>query len=77
VFPQPFVPKFCFEHYLATLPKLCYPLEGGIVFEVAFGGVSNGMSTDRAECAQAKPSLIVVPEGEARLMRRRATIRPE
>jgi hypothetical protein len=37
------------------LPKLCYHLEGGIVFEVAFGGVSNGMGTNHIECARAKP----------------------
>jgi hypothetical protein len=31
------------------------PLEGGIVFEVAFGGVSDGLGTDRLGCARAKP----------------------
>jgi hypothetical protein len=56
VFPQPFVSKFfLFENAFATLSKLCYPLEGGIVFEVAFGGVSNGLGTDRIRCERAKP----------------------
>jgi hypothetical protein len=35
--------------------KLCYPLEGGLVFEVAFGGVSDSLGTDRLRCARAKP----------------------
>jgi hypothetical protein len=56
MFLQPFVPKFfLFEHAFATLSMLCYPLEGGIVFEVSFGGVSDGVGTDRIECARAKP----------------------
>jgi hypothetical protein len=29
--------------------KLCYPLEGGIVFEVAFGRVSDDVGTSRIE----------------------------
>jgi hypothetical protein len=37
------------------LLKLCYPPKGGIVFEVAFGGVSDGVGTDRIECVRAKP----------------------
>jgi hypothetical protein len=31
------------------------PLEGGIVFDVAFGRVSDGLGTDRLGCARAKP----------------------
>jgi hypothetical protein len=78
VFPQPFVPTFfLFEHAFAMLSKLCHPLEGGIVFEVAFGGVRDGVGTNRIECARASPSLIVVTEGEVRLMRRKAPIWPE
>jgi hypothetical protein len=29
--------------------KLCHPLEGGIVFEVAFGRVSDGVGASRIE----------------------------
>jgi hypothetical protein len=46
---------FLFKNAFATLSKLCYPLEGGIVFEVAFGGVSDSLGTDRLGCARAKP----------------------
>jgi hypothetical protein len=31
------------------------PMKGGIVFEVAFGGVSDGMGTSCIECARAAP----------------------
>jgi hypothetical protein len=31
------------------------PPWGGIVFEVAFGGVSDSLGTDRLGCARAKP----------------------
>jgi hypothetical protein len=51
-------PKFhLFEYVFAAPKKLCYPhaLHGGIVFEVAFGGVSDGVGTDRIECVRAMP----------------------
>jgi hypothetical protein len=43
--PKAFVPKFFFlsEHACATL--------AGIVFEVAFGGVSDGVGTNCIRCA--------------------------
>jgi hypothetical protein len=48
--PNPSCPNFfLFEHAFATVLKLCYPLEGGIVFEVAFGRVSDGMGASRIE----------------------------
>jgi hypothetical protein len=54
--PNPSCPRFfSFKYAFATLSKLCYPLEGGIVFEVAFGGVSDGMGTSCIECARAEP----------------------
>jgi hypothetical protein len=46
---------FLFKNAFATLSKLYYPLEGGIVFEVAFGGVSDSLGTNRLACARAKP----------------------
>jgi hypothetical protein len=46
---------FLFEYAFAAPTKLCYPHVGGIVFEVAFGGVSDGMGTSCIECARAAP----------------------
>jgi hypothetical protein len=46
---------FSFEYAFAAPMKLCYPREGGIVFEVAFGGVSDGMGTSCIECAWTAP----------------------
>jgi hypothetical protein len=46
---------FLFEYAVAASTKLCYPHVGGIVFEVAFGGVSNGMGMSCIECARAAP----------------------
>jgi hypothetical protein len=44
---------FLFEFAFAAPTKLCYPRAGGIVFEVAFGVVSDGMGTGCIECARA------------------------
>jgi hypothetical protein len=46
---------FLFEYAFTTPTKLCYPRAGGIVFEVAFGGVSDSMGTTCVECARAAP----------------------
>jgi hypothetical protein len=48
---------FLFEYAFAAPTKLCYPRAGGIVFEVAFGGVSDGMGTGCIECARAAPVI--------------------
>jgi hypothetical protein len=58
VFPQHLMSKIVsFEYAFATPSKLCYsgPVEGGIVFEVAFGGVSDGTGTGCIKCARAEP----------------------
>jgi hypothetical protein len=58
-FPQHFASKFFL--FLSTLSQLrrSYATPtlsiGGIVFEVAFGGVSDGVGTGRIECARAAP----------------------
>jgi hypothetical protein len=54
--PTPSCPiYFLCENAFATLTKLCHPLEGSLVFEVSFGGVSNSLGTGRLGCARAKP----------------------
>jgi hypothetical protein len=61
----------------ATLSKLGYPIEGGLVFEVAFGGVSDSLGTDRLGCARAKPVTYHRDRRKDRVTRCKATIRPE
>jgi hypothetical protein len=41
----------CFRHFVEARP----PLWGGLVSEVAFGGVSDSLGTDRLGGARAKP----------------------
>jgi hypothetical protein len=51
---------FLFEYAFAAPTKLCYPHARGIVFEVAFGGVSDGMGTAALSAHGPRLSLIVV-----------------
>jgi hypothetical protein len=55
--PSACCPIFLFECIVAALLKLCSPhtLQGGVVYGVDFGGVSNGVGTNRIECTRATP----------------------
>jgi hypothetical protein len=63
----------CFRHFVEARP----PPWGGLVSEVAFGGVSNSLGTDRLGGARAKPVTYRLTEEKNRLTRNEATIRPE
>jgi hypothetical protein len=54
--PIPSCPVYSlFKNAFATLSKLGHHPGGGLVSEVAFGGVSNSLGTDRLGGARAKP----------------------
>jgi hypothetical protein len=46
---------FCSANASATLSKLGHRLWGGLVSEVAFGGVSDSLGADRLRSARTKP----------------------
>jgi hypothetical protein len=46
---------FCLKNAFATLSKLGHRLPGGLVSEVAFGGVSDSLGTDHLRSARTKP----------------------
>jgi hypothetical protein len=56
-FPPSFSsPRFFLSSMLSQHQRsYATPMKGGIVFEVAFGGVSDGMGTSCIECARAAP----------------------